>query len=194
MSNNKNNGKKAGIAGGIGTLLLAAVASFLVNGFGESKEPDNPIKEPEAYEAQMWQDLDAMQDLMEQYAQDTESVQDAEDSQDTEVSLDTETVQDTDAAQQDEEQSVAYSFRNEELLQSHYEKHGVEMGFASAEEYEEAANKVVFHPDVLYKLEAEDNDHVYYLEETNEFVVISTDGYIRTYFLPDRGIDYFNAQ
>ncbi len=68
------------------------------------------------------------------------------------------------------------------------------MGFASAEEYEEAANKVVVHPDVLYKLEAEDNDHVYYLEETNEFVVISTDGYIRTYFLPDRGIDYFNAQ
>lgn len=168
MSNNKNNGKKAGIAGGIGTLLLAAVASFLVNGFGESKEPDNPIKEPEAYEAQMWQDLDATQDLLEQYAQDT--------------------------VQPDETQTVAYSFRNEELLQSHYEKHGVEMGFASAEEYEEAANKVVSNPDVLYKLETEDNDHVYYLEETNEFVVISTDGYIRTYFLPDRGIDYFNAQ
>ena len=162
MSNNKNNGKKAGIAGGIGTLLLVAVASFLVNGFGESKAPDNPIKEPEVYEAQMWQDLDAMQDAEE--------------------------------PQQDEAQTVAYSFRNEELLQSHYEKHGVEMGFASAEEYEEAANKVVSNPDVLYKLESEDNDHVYYLEETNEFVVISTDGYIRTYFLPDRGIDYFNAQ
>lgn len=156
MSNNKNYGKKAGIAGGIGVFLLAAVASFLVNGFGEKKAPENNMQAPETYAAQMWQDLDAMQP--------------------------------------DEAQTVVYSFRNEELLQSHYEKHGVEMGFASAEEYEEAANKVVVHPDVLYKLEAEDNDHVYYLEETNEFVVISTDGYIRTYFLPDRGIDYFNAQ
>ena len=91
-------------------------------------------------------------------------------------------------------ESIAYSFRTEELLLNHYEKHGIEMGFASAEEYEAAANRVISHPDVLYKLEAEDNDHVYYLEETNEFVVVSTDGYIRTYFLPDRGIDYFNAQ
>lgn len=187
-NNNKKYGKKAGIAGGIGTLLLAAAASFFMNGFGESKAPDNPVREPGAYEAQMWQDLDAMQDLIGQYEQDAEAAQDAE------VSQDAETVQNAAAVQQDEEQTVVYSFRNEELLQSHYEKHGEEMGFASAEEYEEAANKVVLHPDVLYKLEAEDNDHVYYLEETNEFVVISTDGYIRTYFLPDRGIDYFNAQ
>ena len=31
-------------------------------------------------------------------------------------------------------------------------------------------------------------------EETNEFVVVSTDGYIRTYFNPSDGIDYFNRQ
>lgn len=87
-----------------------------------------------------------------------------------------------------------YTFRSEKLLLSHYEKHGIEMGFDSAEAYEAAANQVIQNPDVLHKLEAEDGDDVYYLEETNEFVVVSTDGYIRTYFNPDSGMDYFNRQ
>lgn len=85
-------------------------------------------------------------------------------------------------------------FRNQKLLKQHYEKHGIEMGFSSAEEYEKAAAAVVSHPDVLHKTEAEDGDDVYYIESTNEFVVVSTDGYLRTYFNPDRGIDYFNRQ
>ncbi len=86
------------------------------------------------------------------------------------------------------------TFRNERLLEQHYDKHGIEMGFASAEEYEEAAFAVVCNPDALHKIEQEDGDHVYYVEETNEFVVVSTDGYIRTYFYPNAGIDYFNRQ
>lgn len=89
---------------------------------------------------------------------------------------------------------TVYSFRNERLLNQHYEMHGMEMGFASLEEYVEAANAVIHHPDALHKLEAEDNDDVYFLEATNEFVVVSTDGYIRTYFIADGGIDYFNRQ
>ncbi|MDE6518011.1 MAG: hypothetical protein K2L18_09220, partial [Acetatifactor sp.] len=76
----------------------------------------------------------------------------------------------------------------------HYEKHGIEMGFATIEDYVAAANAVINHPDVLHKLEAEDNDDVYFLEATNEFVVVSTDGYIRTYFIASGGIDYFNRQ
>ena len=91
-------------------------------------------------------------------------------------------------------ETAAYTFRSEGQYISHYEKHGIEMGFASAEEYLAAANKVISSPDALHKLEAEDNDHIYYLEETNEFVVLSQDGYIRTYFLPSAGIDYFNRQ
>lgn len=91
-------------------------------------------------------------------------------------------------------ETAAYTFRSEDQYISHYEKHGIEMGFASAEEYLAAANKVISSPDALHKLEAEDNDHIYYLEETNEFVVLSQDGYIRTYFLPSAGIDYFNRQ
>lgn len=87
-----------------------------------------------------------------------------------------------------------YGFRNKKLQDSHYEKHGIEMGFETVEDYIEAANKVISNPDALYKREAEDNDHIYFIEETNEFVVLSEDGYIRTYYIANGGIDYFNRQ
>jgi len=85
-------------------------------------------------------------------------------------------------------------FRSKKLLDQHYEKHGKDMGFANAKEYEAAAAAVVANPDALHKIEKEDGDDIYYLEETNEFVVVSTDGYLRTYFLPDSGIKYYNKQ
>lgn len=68
------------------------------------------------------------------------------------------------------------------------------MGFASAKEYENAAAAVVSDSRALHKLEKEDNDDVYYIKETNEFVIVSTDGYIRTYFYPRDGIEYFERQ
>ena len=86
------------------------------------------------------------------------------------------------------------TFRKEHNLTDHYEKHGIEMGFDTAEEYLEAANAVINNPDTLHKIEAEDGDDVYYLEASNEFVVVSQDGYIRTYFCPSDGLDYFNRQ
>lgn len=89
---------------------------------------------------------------------------------------------------------VFYTFRNEKLLSEHYEKHGKEMGFSSAAEYEKAAAAVVNNKKALHKQEAEDGDDVYYVEETNEFVIVSTDGYIRTYFNPNSGINYYNRQ
>lgn len=89
---------------------------------------------------------------------------------------------------------VDLTFRTEQQLDSHYRKHGIEMGFDSAEAYEDAACDVVADPDSLHKYEKEDGDSVYYLEDTNEFVVVSTDGYLRTYFYPDDGIAYFNRQ
>ena len=85
-------------------------------------------------------------------------------------------------------------FRNEQMLNEHYEKHGIEMGFSSAEAYEDAAEAVVNNSSVLHKIEAEDGDDVYYLQESNEFVVVSKDGYIRTYFCPEDGIEYFHRQ
>ncbi|MBR4515499.1 MAG: hypothetical protein IKO61_11505 [Lachnospiraceae bacterium] len=87
-----------------------------------------------------------------------------------------------------------YHFKNKSRLNDHYEKHGKEMGFDSAKEYEQAASDVVNNPDALHKTEKEDGDDVYYVEATNEFVVVSKQGFLRTYFLPDKGIDYFNRQ
>lgn len=84
------------------------------------------------------------------------------------------------------------TFRNEERLQSHYEKHGIQMGFSSAEDYQAAANAVVSNPEALHKLESEDGDDVYFLESTGEFVVVSQKGYIRTYYLADKA--YFDRQ
>lgn len=91
-------------------------------------------------------------------------------------------------------EAVTYYFRNEKLLNDHYEKHGREMGFDSAKSYEEAANEIINHPDVLHRIEEEDGDDVYYLEENNGFVIVSVDGYIRTFFYPEDGLAYFNRQ
>ena len=89
---------------------------------------------------------------------------------------------------------TTYHFRNEELLKQHYQKHGVEMGFASEEEYEKAASAVITNPESLSKTEEEDGDYCYYLESANEFAILSTDGYIRTYFNPSAGKAYFDKQ
>ena len=94
----------------------------------------------------------------------------------------------------DSDDYVTHTFASKEKLENHFEKHGKEMGFESSEEYEKAANNVVNNKAALHKLEAEDGDDVYYLEETNEFVIVSEKGYIRTYFNPNDGIDYYNRQ
>lgn len=100
----------------------------------------------------------------------------------------------TEIVMESEQEEASYYFRNEDLLQEHYQKHGMEMGFDSMEAYEEAASAVINNPEALTKTEAEDGDFVYYVEASNEFVILSTDGYIRTYFNPDAGIDYYNRQ
>ena len=89
---------------------------------------------------------------------------------------------------------VNYTFRNDRLLTEHFEKHGIEMGFKTKEEYQQAASDVINDPESLHKLEKDDGDDVYYKVETNEFVVLSTDGFIRTYFCPDSGQAYFDRQ
>lgn len=95
---------------------------------------------------------------------------------------------------QETQEYVTYKFRNNKLLTQHYEKHGIEMGFDTKEAYEKAACDVINNPDALHKTEKEDGDYVYYVEASNEFVILSTDGYIRTYFLPNAGISYYNRQ
>ena len=87
-----------------------------------------------------------------------------------------------------------YTFRNNYLLREHFDKHGNEFDYSSAEEYENGASAVINDPDALHKTEKDDGDDIYYLERTNELVIVSTDGYIRTYFRPDSGIKYYNKQ
>lgn len=98
----------------------------------------------------------------------------------------------------DEQNYVEYHFRSKKLLEQHFEKHGGEFrddfGYADAYEYEKGASDVINNKNALHKTEAEDGDGVYYIEATNEFVVLSTDGYIRTYFRPNGGMDYYNRQ
>lgn len=103
----------------------------------------------------------------------------------------------TDETKQNEAQetnAVTYHFRTEEYLTEHFKKHGSEFDYKTSQEYEEGANRVINTDGVLHKKEQEDNDDVYYLEETNEFVIVSTDGYLRTYFKPQGGLDYYNRQ
>lgn len=93
---------------------------------------------------------------------------------------------------------VEYYFRTKNQLTQHFQKHGEEFGdefgYETAEDYERGASDVINSPDALYKTEAEDGDGVYYIEGTNEFVILSTDGYIRTYFRPTAGKSYFDRQ
>ena len=89
---------------------------------------------------------------------------------------------------------VEYTFRNQKRLDEHYEKHGKDMGFKDAKSYEKAASDVVNDSRALHKIEKEDGDDVYYIEDTNDFVIVSPDGYIRTYFWPNDGIKYYNKQ
>lgn len=87
-----------------------------------------------------------------------------------------------------------YTFKSESLLQEHFNKHGSEFGYTSTSQYVSGANSVINSPDALHKTEAEDGDGVYYIQATNELVILSTEGYIRTYFRPEDGIDYYNRQ
>lgn len=87
-----------------------------------------------------------------------------------------------------------FTFRTDYLLKEHFKKHGKEMGFKTADEYEKAANKVIASKDALIKEEKEDGDYVYYIVETNEIVFLSKDGYIRSYFNPAKGKKYFDKQ
>ena len=93
---------------------------------------------------------------------------------------------------------VEYHFRSEKLLNQHFEKHGSEFeadfDYNTPEEYEKGASDVINNENALHKTEAEDGDGVYYIEETNEFVILSTDGYIRTYFRPNGGKSYYDRQ
>ena len=91
---------------------------------------------------------------------------------------------------------VTYTFRTQKQYDSHYEKHGAEFGDITKEEYLKKANDLINNDSdtILHKTEAEDGDYIFYDTVNNEILFLSTDGYIRTYFRPSQGIDYYNRQ
>ncbi len=97
------------------------------------------------------------------------------------------------------EVEIEYYFRSEAQYVQHYEKHGHEFtpifGEITIEEYLLHANELIRSNDgeILTKYE-EDGDFMYFRPSTEEFLVLSPDGYIRTYFIPTAGIDYWNRQ
>lgn len=92
------------------------------------------------------------------------------------------------------QQGQVLSFRTEDYASEHFEKHRDEFDYQTVEQYIAAANQVISSPHALHKIEQEDGDDVYYLAATNELVIVSTDGYIRTYFKPEDGIDYYQRK
>ena len=94
----------------------------------------------------------------------------------------------------EESSEQTYYFRNDEILTQHFQKHGNEFSYDTKEEYQAGASAVINNPKTLHKTESEDGDDVYYVEDTNEFVVLSTDGYIRTYFKPSGGKSYYDRK
>lgn len=87
-----------------------------------------------------------------------------------------------------------YSFRTKSTLSDHYKKHKADTQTSSKEEYLYRANYVINNEESLHKTEKEDGDYIYYLAETNELVILSRDGYIRTYFCPENGKKYYDKQ
>ena len=163
-SNNGNKKKK-------GNLYYAVIALFLILSGALGNTPSDEVAE----------DSYVSDEVIESLVEDNEYADDLAES-------------DSKAENDLSEVEIKYTFRYQDNLESHYEKHGIEMGFDSPEEYLAAANKALANPEILHKIEAEDGDDVYYLEATNEFIVVSKDGYIRTYYYPSDGIDYFNRQ
>ncbi|MDH6365272.1 pyocin large subunit-like protein [Enterococcus sp. PF1-24] len=94
------------------------------------------------------------------------------------------------------QQEIVYQFYNDDKLAQHFAKHKDEFTeISTEEEYLQMANQLLLSQDdeILTKPQ-DDGDTVYFDQRTNEFAVLSDDGVIRTYFIPEGGINYFNRQ
>ena len=83
--------------------------------------------------------------------------------------------------------SSSRQFVSEQLFQKHYDKHLSEFGEISKERYLEKANALADAPlsEDIVQLVRSDGSIAKYCYSTNEFVVVTADGNIRTYFKPE---------
>lgn len=87
-------------------------------------------------------------------------------------------------------------FVSEQLFQKHYDKHLSEFGEISKERYLEKANALADAPlsEDIVQLVRSDGSIAKYCYSTNEFVVVTADGNIKTYFKPETKEAYWDEE
>ena len=92
--------------------------------------------------------------------------------------------------------SSSLQFVSEQLFQKHYDKHLSEFGEISKERYLEKANALADAPlsEDIVQLVRSDGSIAKYCYSTNEFVVVTADGNIRTYFKPETKEAYWDEE
>ncbi|MGE7091933.1 SAR2788 family putative toxin [Lysinibacillus sp. NPDC048646] len=87
------------------------------------------------------------------------------------------------------------AFKSTDLLKEHYKKHGKEFGKISQSEYLERAQDLIgSDSDNILSKKRSDGDRVFYNKSTNEFAVLGSDGYLKTFFKPKDGKKYYDRQ
>lgn len=84
---------------------------------------------------------------------------------------------------------IEVRFETPEKMQKHYDKHIDKYGNISISEYIALANELVNAKDTddIERIVRSDESTAIYRFSTNDFLVITKDGYIRTFFKPDEG-------
>ena len=88
---------------------------------------------------------------------------------------------------------IKIEFETPESMQKHYVKHGEEYGDISIESYLSLANELANMPvsDDVEKIVRSDGSTAIYRFSANDFLVVTKDGSIRTFFKPKNGKEYW---
>ena len=88
---------------------------------------------------------------------------------------------------------IKIGFETPKLMQRHYKKHGKEYGDISIESYLSLANELANMPDSedVEKMVRSDESTAIYRFSTNDFLVLTKEGNIRTFFKPKSGKEYW---
>lgn len=86
---------------------------------------------------------------------------------------------------------------NKKTLDKHFHEHRENLGLNSKEAYVAHAVKfanVVDKKNCVSFVDGKTGSTYKYNKVTNEFAIITADGYIVTYYKPDKGYDYYKSQ
>ena len=94
------------------------------------------------------------------------------------------------------EDIINVEFESPKLFARHYEKHQEEFGGITETEYLEKANQFLREPlsEDVEQLERSDGSISRYKFSTNEFLVVTKEGKLRTYFKPTGGVAYWRYE